>query len=203
MSNAPKVIKSAKNIKFLDNGTILVENVICSYPHLFSPWSKEEGKPKKYSVKGIMSNKTHADAIKALRDHVKELQKEWFKGPVGAANIFVKNGDDAGKPETEDAWLVNASENADKRPNVINRDKSRINAEDDIIYPGCVINILIKPWKQQNVHGKKVNANLLAVQFVADGTRFGEERMDTSEAFGEIEGEFGAGDAGDDSWDET
>jgi Protein of unknown function (DUF2815) len=127
--------------------------------------------------------------------------QEHFKGRIPADKLFMRDGAGMAKPEQEESWLIAASES--RRPDVINRDKSRLNEEDDIVYAGCFVNVLIRPWAQSNIHGKRLNANLLAVQFVRDGERFGAERPDIDEAFGDISGDFesegaGAFDEGDD-----
>lgn len=178
------------NVQFREDGCILVKNVRLSYPHLFTKWGKNEGDKKKFSGTFLLDKKTHAADIKALGQHVTALMAEYFKGPIPADKRFLKDGGgENGKPETEGYFLIKASE--DKAPDVINRDKSRINEDDDIVYPGCFVNVLIRPWKQQNNFGKRVNANLLAVQFVKDGERFsGIERPDTDSAFGDISDDF-------------
>jgi len=177
----------AKNIKFNEeDGTILIKNVRGSYLHLFEKWGKEED-PKekwKYSGKFLLDKKTHAEEIKAIKQFLLQKQQEWFKGKIGTANLFFRDGADSGKDEQENAWVISASESR-RRPQVMNRDKSPITAEDDIVYSGCYVNVLIRPWKQENKHGKKINANLVGVQFVRDGERFGDAGIDASERFDE------------------
>jgi hypothetical protein len=193
---------SIKNITVCEDGSIIVKNVVLSYPHVFEPWAKNPEKEKlKYSCKGLLPETTHAEAIKYLKGRLSELQMEYFKAKVGTANLFLRNGNDSGKAEQEGHWVISASENVDNKPDVFNRDMSPINPKDGILYAGCIVNIKIKPWKQDNSWGKKVNANLLAVQYVGEGTRFGTERPDTAEGFETVEPEFKEG-AGDDSdWD--
>jgi len=174
----------AKNIRFNDDGTILIKNVRGSYLHVFEKWGKEEDPKEKwrYSGKFLLDKKTHRDEIKELQDYLTKKQTEWFKGKIGTANLFMRNGADSGKEEQEDAWVVSASESR-RRPQVMNKDKSPITAEDDIVYSGCFVHVLIRPWKQENKHGKKINANLIGVQFARDGERFGEESIDAGSHF--------------------
>lgn len=42
-----------------------------------------------------------------------------------------------------------------------------------VIYSGCYVNVQLNLWVQNNAHGKRVNAELLAVQFAEDGDAFG------------------------------
>lgn len=174
----------ASKIKFNDDGTILVKDVRLSYEHIFEKWGKDTD-PKerwRYSGKFLLGNDTHAEEIKLLKQHLMKLQQEYFKGKIGTSNLFFRNGADSGKEEQENAWVIAASDGK-RRPQVLNKDKSVITAEDDIVYSGCYVNVLIRPWKQDNEHGKKINANLIGVQFKRDGDRFGEEAVDASQAF--------------------
>lgn len=183
---------SELKIRFNDDGSILIKNVRGSYLHIFEKWGKETDPKEKwrYSGKFLLDKKTHAAEITALRRHLEKLQQEWFKGKLGSANIFFRNGEDSGKEEQEDSWVVSASDGR-KRPRVMGRKKETITADDDIIYSGCYVNVLINPWKQDNAHGKKLNANLVAVQFVRDGERFGEGGIDADQHFEDEEGEEG------------
>lgn len=177
------------NIVFREDGTILIKNVRLSYPHLFKKWGMNEGDTKKFSAKFLLDKATHMPDIKALGQHLGKMMQEHFKGRIPNDKLFLRDGAGSAKEEQENCFIVSASE--DKAPDVINRDRSRINEDDDIVYAGCFVNVLIRPWVQKNNFGKRINANLLAVQFVRDGERFsGVERPDTDEAFDDISEEF-------------
>lgn len=187
------------NTVFREDGCILVKNVRLSYPHLFKKWGLNEGDTKKYSAKLLLDKRTHAADIKALAQHLIKMQTEAFKGRIPNDKLFLRDGAESGKEGMADYYSIAASE--DKAPDVINRDKSRINEEDDVVYAGCYVNALIRPWVQNNKFGKRINANLLAVQFVKDGERFsGIERPDIDEAFGDVSEDF-ADDDGTDPFD--
>jgi hypothetical protein len=186
------------NVTFREDGCIQVRHVRLSYPHLFKPWGMNDGDEKKYSSKFLMDKKTHAADIKAIGQHLGAMQQEAFKGRIPNDKLFLRDGDQEGKDTSAGQWVISASET--KRPDVINRDKSRINEEDDIVYAGCYVNVLIRPWVQKNSFGKRINANLIAVQFVKDGERFsGVDRPDTDEAFEDISENFEGVDGGNDN----
>lgn len=175
----------SKNVVFNEEkGTILIKNVRGSYLHLFEKWGKDEDPKEKwrYSGKFLLDKETHAEDIKAIRQHLVTLQKLWFKGKIGSGNMFFRDGEDSGKEEQEGSWVISASDGK-RRPQVLNADKSVITEDDDIVYSGCYVNVLIRPWKQENSFGKKINANLVGVQFKKDGERFGEAAIDASEEF--------------------
>ena len=80
-----------------------------------------------------------------------------------------------------------------KRPMVIDRDKSPLTEDDNKIYAGCYVNAVIELWFQNNGFGKRVNANLLGVQFLKDGEPFGDNAgasADDFDAFGDDDEEF-------------
>jgi hypothetical protein len=65
------------------------------------------------------------------------------------------------------------STRADKRPGVYDRDKSVLVAADGRPYSGCYANVMVEIWAQDNSYGKRINAQLLGVQFSRDGDSFG------------------------------
>jgi hypothetical protein len=184
-----KVVKKVENAVLFDDGCIRIDNVRASYPHLAKAWAKNEGDTPKFSLTGLGAKKSH-DAVKALCvEVINKLLADNNMGKIGAEHKFIKNGDDSGKDEAEGMWVIKASENADKPPTCRDRrgDKLSTDEIEKIIYAGCYVNMLIRPWAQDNKHGKKINANLIAVQFFADGERFGEGSIDDEGAFEQYE----------------
>lgn len=176
------------------DGCILLTNVRLSYPHLFQKWGMNEGDKKKYSAKFLLP-KSRKEDIAKLAKHLKDMALEAFKSQIPADKYCLRDGDLEGKETSAGNYVLAASE--DKAPDVINRDRSRINEDDDIVYAGCWVNVLFRPWVQKNQFGKRINANLLAVQFVRDDEAFsGIERPDVDDAFGDISGDFEGADEG-------
>lgn len=56
------------------------------------------------------------------------------------------------------------------------------------LYGGCYVNAAIKPWLQENKHGRGVRCDLVAIQFLRDGEAFGEGVTDASGLFGAVAG---------------
>ncbi len=189
---ARQIVKKVKNGILYDDGCVRIDGVICSYPHLDKPWKKNERDREKYSVTGLAPKETHGEVKALLVEVINNLLTSNKMGKIGAEHKFVRNGDTEDgplKPETEGMWIIKASENPDRPPKV--RDQlTKLLSPDQIaklIYPGCVINILVRPWAQNNEHGKKINANIIGVQFVRDGTRIGEAAIDDDDAWDELE----------------
>ena len=61
------------------------------------------------------------------------------------------------------------------------------------MYGGCRVNAAVKPWLQENKHGRGVRCDLIAVQFAGDDTPFGEGAVDVSNLFGVVAGAAPAG----------
>jgi hypothetical protein len=61
--------------------------------------------------------------------------------------------------------------NNEIRPVVRNKNGAQIEAKDGIIYSGCYVDMVVDIWAQDNAHGRRVNASLLAVTFAGEGER--------------------------------
>jgi hypothetical protein len=56
------------------------------------------------------------------------------------------------------------------------------------MYGGCKVNVALRPWIQENTFGRGVRCDLVAVQFAADGTPFGDTAgsADVTNMFGAV-----------------
>ena len=92
----------------------------------------------------------------------------------------------------------------DTAPQMIQADGSAIDPTNTMayqqlarkMYGGCRVDAAVKPWLQENKHGRGIRCDLIAVQFAADDTAFGEGAVDASGMFGAVAsapaGMFGA-----------
>lgn len=55
------------------------------------------------------------------------------------------------------------------------------------LYAGCRVNVVLKPWPQDNAQGKAIRCELVAIQFHGDDTPFGEGHVDVTGMFGATE----------------
>jgi hypothetical protein len=192
----PQIVEEVPNAVKYDDGTILLKNVRASYPHVLKaqPNKNEKGEITgySYSIKALMPKDTHDEAKKLLMREIKRILKESNRGENLPSKVkFLRNGDpvdedDVGKPEEAGCWTVSARES--KRPIVVDNRKDpktgkprRLNPADERdqerIYGGCYVNVIIRPWFQNNTNGKRVNAGLSVVQFKKDGEAFGSGRI--------------------------
>lgn len=149
--------------------TVKIPNGRISFPSLFKKASFD-GKEGKYEAT-ILFPKTDTKTYDAIMASIEASKKE-NKVKVGADKVFIKDGDDIEYDGYAGHWAIKASNN--KRPTVINRDKTPLVEEDEVVYAGCFVNAIIEPWAQNNNYGKRINANLLGIQFVKDGDAFGD-----------------------------
>lgn len=56
------------------------------------------------------------------------------------------------------------------------------------MYGGCRVNVAVKPWIQNNKHGRGIRCDLVAIQFAGDDTAFGGGTPDASNLFGQVAG---------------
>lgn len=84
----------------------------------------------------------------------------------------------------------------DSQPQVIQADGQAIDPTNSMayqqlarkMYGGCRVNAAVKPWLQDNKHGRGIRCDLIAVQFAADDKPFGEGAVDASNLFGAVAG---------------
>lgn len=147
---------------------IMLKNVRLSFPSLFEK-AEFDGKTGKYEATFLIS-KDDRKGLKALEAAIEECREAHKLGKIKSDKKAIKDGDEAEYDGYEDCFSIKASNN--KRPTVIGKDKSPLTADDEIVYAGCYVNCIVEPWAQDNKFGKRVNFNLLGVQFVKDGDPF-------------------------------
>jgi len=170
------------------NKRVKLKNVRLSYPSLFKR-SSYEGKEGKYEATFLIQ-KSDEKLKQEIDTEIQNILKE-TKIKVPKSNYCVKDGDEKydddpdKNNECKNNWLLKASNNS--RPLILNKDKSNVIEEDEVIYAGCYVNAIVDFWVQNNKYGKRVNANLYGVQFVKDGERFGNGIIDVSSEFDDLE----------------
>lgn len=162
-----------------DSKTIKLTNVRLSYPHLFSPQESRDPNGKaKFTASFILDKKKDAAQITLLQNAIKAILDE-TKVKVDKDKLFLKDGANKEDSYGPEVMFINTS--STRRPQVVNRDRSPITEEDDVVYGGCYVNCWVTPWVQNNDFGKRVNCSLEIVQFVKDGERFGRSPLDVNE----------------------
>lgn len=171
---AREIVKKLENMTLFADGTILIKRVRVSYPHLFRPYSMpgQPGQPA-YSMTGILAKADHAATKTALDEVVNRMIADSKLGRLPAEKLFIRDGDLAAKDEYEGAWTVSARDTRNK-PVVVGPNRAPLADDSPLVYAGAWCNFHINPWVQNHQsYGKRVNANLLAVQFTGGGDPIG------------------------------
>lgn len=161
---------------------IHLKNVRLSFPSIFrkSTYDGDEGKYEATFLIPKSDKRTKAMIDKAIEAKIKEA-----KVKVPSDKRCLRDGDDVEYDGYADCWSIKAASN--KRPTVINRDRSPITEDDEIIYAGCYVNAIVDIWIQNNKFGKRANCNLYGIQFVKDGDSFESGSVDVTDEFDELE----------------
>lgn len=152
-----------------DNDMIMIKDVRVSFPHLFTrpTINGEEGK---CGATLMFDNKRHKKTIARLETAITDLSKLKFKGrKLPSDKLCLRDGEDKGRAEYEGYQVLTAGHRS--KPLVVAKDGATIitDEEDSPIYAGCYVNAKIRLWAQDNTYGKRINAELIAIQFVRDG----------------------------------
>jgi hypothetical protein len=169
-----------------ESGAILLEGCRLSYPHLTAPAAVkgQDGRPTgayKYSASFICNFDPESKAL--ITEFLNRAWKERLKVPEPIpGKSFISNGNHKTQKEYHGFSVIAANENADKRPEVYDRN-GKLTEDPNACYSGCIVNAIIRPWIQDNSWGKRVNAGLVGVQFVDDFERLGAAVVQASSLF--------------------
>lgn len=167
--------------KAQENTKIHLKNVRLSFPSLFrrAQFNGEDGKYEATFLFDKKNKKLKATLDKAI---TKAIKSSGVKVPKDKRCL--KDGDDVEYDGYEGVWSIKASQS--RRPTVIDRDRTPVTEDDNVLYAGCYVNAIIDLWIQNNSFGKRVNANLYGVQFVKDGDAFGMGPVDVTDDFDDL-----------------
>ncbi len=157
---------------------VKISNARLAFPSLFNTDSYD-----RYSA--VLILEPNNPAIAAINAAIDKVVKAELKGkkPGSASLCLRKSEEKANNYEgfTATNYHVSASRKEPFKPNqVIDRDKSEI-TNPKALYAGCYVNALINVWAQDNSYGKRVNAELVGIQFVKDGEKFGRGSTDVAD----------------------
>ena len=149
---------------------VKLQSVRLAFPKLF-----ERDQYGNHSATFIIEPNT--PAFKSMESAIAQVVQEDLKGKKPASDKICmrkssdKGGDYDGFTDANYALAANRKESF--KPNqLINRDKTPIESE-SVLYPGAFVNAVVSVWAQDNSWGKRVNAELVGVQFNKDGERLG------------------------------
>lgn len=176
-----KVVRQTDFCMAYNDGTILCKFMRASHPHVFTPYKAAddaEDKVPNYNCTGLWPKipllYPSKDIVKA---RIIEIATQNKSPNLPDDRKFQRDGSlKKDKPEIVGNFTISANEQ--KRPLVLGpridpktgkpQRLVKGNPDDEaLIYGGCYINMLIRPWWQNSQKwGKRVNAGLVAVQYV-------------------------------------
>lgn len=165
-----------------DPAIVKLPNVRLSFPHLFKPHAMEEDQEQKYSATFILDDQIHGKLLDQIDALIDRLALDEFKKKISFKRCL-RDGNEKLELEGygDGKFFIPAARKT--RPAVVDCDLSPLTEEDGKIYAGCYVNATIRLWVQNNKWGKRVNAELRAVQFLKDGESFGAGPVNVEDEF--------------------
>jgi hypothetical protein len=160
-----------------------------SFPRLYTPKSFTPGQPPRFEAAFLLdpSNAEHKAQLETLKKAVADLiTTKWPRGRPADLKLCIEDGNSKQYDGYKDRIVVRSANK--NRPVVIDNGLNELKLdasgqEPKIPYAGGYVIGMITLWAQDNQFGKRINANLLAVQWVRDGTPFGPGAVDVETEF--------------------
>lgn len=180
-----------------DSGQIKLIDVRLSFPDIWKAKAVQEGSDPKFGAHFLLDKEEHEDQITELKKAIWVLAKgKWAEKAAemlkkGKLHVCLHEGSDKDYDGYGEANMY-VSASSSKRPLIVDRDRSPLAEDDRRPYAGCYVNAIIRLWVQDNQFGKRVNAELLGIQFSKDGEAFGAAPL-SEDAFEDLSGGKGKG----------
>lgn len=166
---------------------IILKDVRIAFPDIWEPRAFQGEGQVRYSaqfpIQPGSANETALDAamLAAATQKWEARAKDVLADLVSRDKVcFVKRQklNKKGEPVNgfESMWALSASADPAKgqKPLVVNRNLQPVGKTDGVIYAGCRVDVKLSLWAQDSPKwGRRVNAQLLVVQFRADADAFG------------------------------
>lgn len=168
---------------------MVLKNVRLSFPSLWSTEVFNGQDTGKYAASFLVEKDSKQG--KELAALVKQVGEEKFGKGAKGVKFCIKDGDDPelGYDGYAGMWAIKA--NTKRRPVVIDRSKTPVTEDDNVVYAGCYVNVSIDVYAMDNQWGKRVGCQLNGLQFAKDGEAFG-GGGNAMDDFEEIESDSGS-----------
>lgn len=169
---------------------VKLENVRIAFPVLERPQSVNGSEPR-YSATFLYPKGGDQEA--KIKSAIKQVAEEkWaskatdiMKQLVAAGKVCLQNGDSKANLAGYEGNMFTNSANREK-PLMV--DKARREIDGRILHSGVLVNAIVDIWAMENEYGKRINASLSAIQFVADdGVNYGGASKASADEFDLLE----------------
>ena len=169
-----------------DPHLVTIRNVRLSYPNLFVPTAFKSsdgtmGKPA-YSASFLLDKSKNAEDLKKLTAAaVLTKQEKWQGKPVNLTGKSIRDGAEKEATDGYGSGISFISARHSPRPgdnwlqSIVDQNLHPVTAEDGKFYGGCYVNATVKAWAQDNGFGKRINWQLVNIQYLRKGDPFGEK----------------------------
>lgn len=190
---------------------IFLSDVRLSFPHLVEPQKNTNevtGVTRiSYNAEFIM-DKEHSGFKAFMQRYAQMAQEKWADNAGKVMQIIQADrklrcfgaGSEKINKKTFQPYdgydgKVYITAGRDSQPQIIQADGTPIDPTNTMayqqltrkMYGGCRVNVAIKPWLQENKHGRGIRCDLVAIQFARDDKPFGSGNIDASDMFGKTE----------------
>jgi len=185
-----------------DTSDFWIRKAILSFPTVITPKSVNNGAPK-FSASFIIDPQSEDWAL--LMHRVTQIAHEkWADQAVPIMNMIAndkrmraygagteKVSQSTGLPYagySADNVYINAI--TDTKPQLIGTNGQPLAPTEENLkmVGGNVVSAIVRPWAQQNEHGKAIRCQLVAVQYLEEGEHFGHAEVDATSVFQPVAG---------------
>jgi hypothetical protein len=175
-----------------DEAQILIQNCRLSYFYGFDGYKNDDDSIS-YCTHAIIA--ADHPQLQQIKDLQRKVATDMWKDKAGEVlvqlaaqdRLAIHKGDVSKPGQPVYAGKLYLSCNSKIRPTMVDGKRSPITAKDDLLYSGAWANVIVKLWPQANQFGKRVNAQLMGVQFVKHDERLGGGgRVAAAEEFGVV-----------------
>jgi Protein of unknown function (DUF2815) len=171
---------------------IKLHNVRLAFPDLFIPTAFEAGQEEKYGATFLVPK--DSPLVKEIEHAINEVAAQKWGAKAKATLDGIRgnsqkycfvDGDTKGQYDGFLGHMALSAKN-EKRPLVIDRDKTSLTSGDGRPYAGCYVHGSVEIWAQDNKWGKGIRASLRGVQFFREGDAFGGGAPASAEEFDDL-----------------
>jgi hypothetical protein len=155
---------------------MVLKRVRLSFPQIWKAQQVNgEGEPA-FNANFIIEDLVTAASVDKV---IEQVAKDKWGAKADAHLLAIRSKDKTclhdGSTKDYDGYAGNffVSARSPTQPLILDRDKTPLNQISGRPYGGCYVNASVDIYAQDNDFGKRINAQLRGIQFVADGEAFG------------------------------